>query len=92
MTLLKEEWQDESLDPKYRDELASETDLESQNAMVSQQLEEWMHDAQREEFLGMGYEVQQMMSMLKVRELSACYGNEALNSPCLRVRRILTRR
>ena len=60
--------------------------------MVSQQLEEWMHDAQKEEFLGMGYEVQQRMYMLKVRELSAGYRIEALNSPCLRVRRILTGR
>ena len=92
MILLKEEWQDASLDPKYRDELASETALESQNARVSQQLGEWMDDAQRKEFLEMGYEVQQKVTMLKERELSACYGNEALNSPCLRVRRILTRR
>ena len=51
--------------------------------MVSKQLERWMNYAQREESLGMGYEAQQLMYLLKVEELLAGYRTAALSSPCL---------
>ena len=59
------------LDPRVQDELANETALESQNARVSQQLGEWMDDAQRMELQEMRLGTQQKVTMLKERELSA---------------------
>ena len=59
------------LDPREQDELANETALESQNAKVSPQLGEWMNDAQRMELQEMRLGMQQKVTMLKERELSA---------------------
>ena len=60
------------LDPKELAKLANETALlESQNARVSQQLREWMDDAQRMEPQEMGIGMQLKVTMLWERELSA---------------------